>query len=215
MRTIKFRGKRVDNGEWVFGSLDLTDNQAVILWDRTDSEGDTTPSYTFVDPETVGQFTGLLDENEKEIYEGDIVNESEIRYEICWYADIAAFMAEDVESYRPFLMSDMDLSETTVVGNIHDNPQKINQEIALPFTPSTPCYTTDEQPQPVDNFDKLGNPEQLHTTSDREMMRFEAAKVAMQGLFSNPNPKMVDMPFDDVAQCPVRLDDLLITKLNR
>ena len=139
MRTIKFRGKRVDNGEWVFGSLDLTDNQAVILWDRTNSEGDATPSYTFVDPETVGQFTGLLDENEKEIYEGDIVNESEIRYEICWYADIAAFMAEDVESYRPFPMSYMDLSETTVVGNIHDNPQKINQEIALPFTPSTPC----------------------------------------------------------------------------
>ena len=45
------------------------------------------------------------------------------------------------------------------------------------------------------------------------MMRFEAAKVAMQGLFSNPNPKMVDMPFDDVAQYSARLDDLLITEL--
>ena len=41
MRMIKFRGKRVDNGEWVFDSLGLTDNQAIILWDITDSEGDT------------------------------------------------------------------------------------------------------------------------------------------------------------------------------
>ena len=39
MRMIKFRGKCVDNGELVFDSLGLTDNQAVISWDRTDSEG--------------------------------------------------------------------------------------------------------------------------------------------------------------------------------
>ena len=36
---IKFRVKCVDNGELVFDSLGLTDNQAVILWDITDSEG--------------------------------------------------------------------------------------------------------------------------------------------------------------------------------
>lgn len=40
MRAIKFRGKRVDNGEWVFGSLDLTANQAAILWERIDNDGD-------------------------------------------------------------------------------------------------------------------------------------------------------------------------------
>lgn len=39
-RIIKFRGKRVDNGEWIFGSLDLTANQASILWDRIDNEAD-------------------------------------------------------------------------------------------------------------------------------------------------------------------------------
>ncbi len=73
MRTIKFRGKRVDNGEWISGSLDLTANSATILWDRTDKDGDTAPWFANVDPDTVGQFTGLLDENEKEIYEGDII----------------------------------------------------------------------------------------------------------------------------------------------
>lgn len=70
----------------------------------------------------------------------------------------------------------------------------------------------DEQPKPVDNFDKFGNPEQRPTTPDREMMRFEAAKAAMQGLLSNPNPKIVDLPFDRVTQCSVLMGDLLITE---
>ena len=73
MRTIKFRGKRIDNGEWVYGSLDLTDNSAAISWDRTDNDGDSVPWFANVVPDTVGQFTGLRDENEKEIYEGDII----------------------------------------------------------------------------------------------------------------------------------------------
>ena len=45
----------------------------------------------------------------------------------------------------------------------------------------------DEQHQHVNNFDKFGNPEQRPTTPDREMMRFEAAKAAMQALLRNPD----------------------------
>lgn len=45
----------------------------------------------------------------------------------------------------------------------------------------------EEHPQHVSNFDKLGKPEQLPTTPDREMMRFEAAKAAMQALLTNPD----------------------------
>ena len=41
MRTIKFRDQRVNNGKWVFDSLDLTDYQVVISWDRIYSEGNT------------------------------------------------------------------------------------------------------------------------------------------------------------------------------
>lgn len=73
MKAIKFRGKRIDNGEWVCGSLDLTANKATISWDRTDAEGDLTPWFADVDPETVTQFTGIYDANFAPIFEGDVL----------------------------------------------------------------------------------------------------------------------------------------------
>ena len=130
MRTIKFRGKRVDNGEWISGSLDLTASQASILWDRIDNEGDTAPWFADVDPDTIGQFTGLLDKNGTEIYEGDILrlgNSDSGVCEVGWSGSVSAycirFHFEAALGLKPLGSWKECERNIVVIGNIHDNPE--------------------------------------------------------------------------------------------
>lgn len=70
MREIKFRGKRADNGEWVYGYLEKHEN---ILYQQYFAIGDGYNNITPINENTIGQFTGLYDKNGKGIYEGDVV----------------------------------------------------------------------------------------------------------------------------------------------
>jgi uncharacterized phage protein (TIGR01671 family) len=138
MRTIKFRGKpEYSDEKWVFGGYALAhggDDEHQIIVPTDDRWG--TKAYA-VDPETVGQFTGLLDKNGKEIFEGDVIEctgsqNRPIRHVVKFNDERGGysqylFMGEGI-TIKP---SDAGLlwqqyiseHEKYIIGNIHDNPQ--------------------------------------------------------------------------------------------
>ena len=122
MREIKFRGKRVDNGEWVYGMLDcIYKEDGVTTISYLDNEG-----YYCEDkviPETTGQFTGLLDKNGKQIYEGDIVVGENYMFP-CY--DNRKLTIQWNEKDCGFDMSIFNMNEIEVIGNIHDNKELLN-----------------------------------------------------------------------------------------
>lgn len=124
-REIKFRGKRLDNGEWITGSETyIHDGDGVWMSDET-------TDVVKVDPETVGQFTGLEDKNGKNVYEGDILG-SEGRV-IGWVkGGVRGYCYDVVYINHPAGESNWPLYSTVkydypeqieVIGNIHDNPE--------------------------------------------------------------------------------------------
>ena len=130
MREIKFRAKTNDGVQWVHGSLINASPDKPVLIEEYDGLRRISSQY-LVDPATVGQFTGLLDSNGKEIYEGDIVRvdsygEESIHKVV--YGDYWHYPAFDLDPYLDcesnglsYCMADTETT-ITVIGNVHDNP---------------------------------------------------------------------------------------------
>lgn len=70
MRVYKFRGKRIDNGEWVYG--DLLHNIDCVKIREWEADINQIPKSYVVDEKTIEQFTGLYDKNGREIYTVDL-----------------------------------------------------------------------------------------------------------------------------------------------
>ena len=133
MREIKFRGKRIDTGEWVYGCL-LTIGGATLIYHGPKCDCEVVKDdriavglyhyeVSVVYPDTVGQFTGLYDADGKEIYEGDIfqVKAYEPKYEV-YFAD-GMFQYRQIGSLnRPMFLRRINI-DSYIIGNIHDNPE--------------------------------------------------------------------------------------------
>ncbi len=134
MREILFRGKRIDNGEWVEGDLLRAayflngKERHYIFTDCEEYPGNEFIGYKEVNPETVGQFTGLTDKNGKQIFEGDIVNGlflfgMEIKAVVA-FQDGAFGLQWNRGNVTEFSAFTSICNVTyEVVGNIHDNPE--------------------------------------------------------------------------------------------
>ncbi len=141
MRIIKFRGKRVDTGEWVCGFVSEYQSKTIISSEiiENPSYSDPAGSWSYVSneviPETVCQFTGLTDKNGKEIYEGDVLRITIT--DAIHFHNVLSTSTESVEFqngcfgvvyglHRDFTKFD-GFHNTTfeVIGTIHDNPELI------------------------------------------------------------------------------------------
>lgn len=124
MREIKFRGKRLDNGEWIFGDLHIRSYNPHIHSDFF--------AKTPIDTNTIGQFTGICDYNGTEIFEGDIVKCCYMIPTWGWseHAEEKEKEVIGVVKYRrgdfcigEYPMVSFHDSEMEVIGNMYDNPE--------------------------------------------------------------------------------------------
>lgn len=128
MREILFRGKRKVCEEWVYGFPFISRKcEYKIKW-YDDYYGSSKTSEIY--PESLGQFTGLTDENGKKIFEGDIVT---VKDEIWGSPFCYGITGKIVYDEASFFIEPKDVMETQylfnecavyeVIGNIHDNPE--------------------------------------------------------------------------------------------
>lgn len=137
MREILFRGKRVDNGEWVEGELLHKTDGKPYIFTEDDFAGNE------VLPETVGQWTGLYDKNKARIWEGDIVrihNYTEKwkrgepsydwrRFEVRWNRHVWVFHNENISTpLADYDTRTLEPWDVELIGNIHDTPSLLNDK---------------------------------------------------------------------------------------
>ena len=138
MRENLFRGKRRDNGEWVYGSLFVGFKKSYICpeaiamynFDGALCLG----GFVEVDPSTVGQYTGLKDKNGKMIFDEDILGSryddlcpDDVTIEVIKWFRNGWYIQE--KAYSPDLLEeDGVLPFSEIIGNAHDNPGLLKEE---------------------------------------------------------------------------------------
>ena len=125
MREILFRGKRVDNGEWVYGLFARCKVGNLILpciqRERENDSGDYIEAI-IVNGNTLGQYTGIKDKNGKGIYEGDIIRFIKENCLVIFVENDCAFRIE-VDGRISTALRKAHSKDYEVIGNIHDEEE--------------------------------------------------------------------------------------------
>lgn len=133
---IKFRGKKIDNNEWVIGSLvmvcdgeTLKRYPCIVISYNHDSF-----DWHEVDQQTVGQFIGIRDKDGIEIFEGDIITDHEFAFNLIvgYSKDAASFAGSKINDFDVqnchWFNNDIDITQGwEVIGNIYENKELLNK----------------------------------------------------------------------------------------
>lgn len=121
MREILFRGKRIDNGEWVYGlpvpvEINTYPTSRIVMVTKWAFDELDAWDFDFeeVIPETVGQYTGYKDKNGQKIFEGDIMLNKWCVVEFC----CGSFCINGDSPLSLWVSEE-------IIGNIHDNPEGV------------------------------------------------------------------------------------------
>lgn len=124
MRKIKFKAKRLDNQEWVYGYFyEENDNTYIIEDCQKESMLNRNIPYK-VNPDTACQFTGSVDKNGKEIYEGDVIHIGPDYSVVIWVEDLGGFYLKVDYAKLPCtspLGAMLCRFDFEVIGNINDD----------------------------------------------------------------------------------------------
>lgn len=122
MREILFRGKRADTGDWVYGVPTKDGHGETVMVESTfecDEYNCRGANCLYVNENTVGQYTGSTDKNDKKIFEGDIVKS--YNRHIGWVEFRSNTFVK--RCYCHLFGNAIHGDDQTVIGNIYDNPE--------------------------------------------------------------------------------------------